>query len=55
MKNKLNYMYVYNSNGKIKSYYTNNSEWKQVYDLLNKKEGKKVKLIERRWIGDDSM
>lgn len=55
MKNKLNYMYDYNSNGKIKSYYTNNKEWKQVYDLLNKKEGKKVKLIERRWIGDVNM
>ena len=49
---KLNYMYVYVSGGKVKSYYTNNIWENQVKDALKKLEGKDIKLLERKFIGD---
>ena len=49
---KLRFMYVYTSNGKVKSYYTNNMSDLQVKDLLKKLEGHENKLLERKFIGD---
>lgn len=49
---KLNYMYVYITNGKVKSYYTNNVQDKQVKEAISKLEGREIRLLERKYIGD---
>lgn len=49
---KLKFMYVYQVDGQVKSYYTNNVDYKQVIPAINMLAGKKVKMLERRWVGD---
>ena len=50
---RLNYMYVYTSGGKVKSYYTNNIYENQVRQALELLENKTIKILERRFIGNE--
>lgn len=50
---KFKFMYVYQVDGLVKAYYTNNVDYKQVIPAINMLAGKKVKMLERRWVGDD--
>ena len=52
MNKLMKYMYVYSTGGKIKTYYTNNGDKTQVVPAIYKLEGKKVKMLEQRYIGD---
>lgn len=52
MIKKFKFMYIYSTGGKIKTYYTNNCDKSQVVPTIYKLEGKKVKMLEMKYIGE---